>query len=153
MCHPRRFCPACPVAQNRLPVKCAPNYIHRDSHSQRILDRAPAERNTYVKYSAERGTATRQPTTHLVTDIRNLEALAMKSSNRNSIPAVVVTADRCTDDAEVMLPQIQGMGAGGKAVSITGRTLYLGQRAVRDYLIVAIDELFDQVQEVANALN
>lgn len=142
--------------------------VAESSRASRRMDRALSELNTYVKYSADWAALTKQSTAQLSADIRAVETLAAKASrDRNSIPEMVQLADRCTGDAEAQLNQLPSVGAGSKAVAVTGRALYLTQQAVRDYLVMnagvkiagisfdemtkkraEIDELFKQLEKL-----
>ncbi|MDP2820105.1 MAG: hypothetical protein Q8O29_17880 [Polaromonas sp.] len=102
------------------------------------LDRLGSHAPDWIKISKQPESAGR-----VMADMKALRTVAATpAASDGALKAVIDTADRCTADADELLKGIQGAGAGGRAVSLAARTLYLSQRLPRDWLLLHSKEKF-----------
>ncbi len=84
----------------------------------------------------------------LVADIKALNAMvATPAPSEAALVDALTLADRCTADAEEALNEIQGAGAGGRAVTLAGKALYLSQRLTRDWMLMQAETKFKGVTQ------
>ena len=84
----------------------------------------------------------------LVADIKGLNAIvATPAASEAALVDALALADRCTGDAEDALNAVQGAGAGGRAVTLASKALYLSQRLTRDWMLMQADTKFKGITQ------